>query len=250
MGRGIVKLADNFYVEWSTVVDAPVTYGMTRPEMLKYIMSEYKTPQEGAESRLARADTTGTSFHGYENIDSFIAVNRAGPNESRLTLPEMIAEYTYKPQQETIEDLEDRIKAVEAERDALKVQVEEAKRYEEELSAETAQHAAEALTSRARVAELEQKERIDRAFYNLTVKERDAAWAREAKLCAQIVELKRGAYKPPQDRTKVLEEALQEIARPARGGIEANDSDEDWIDYLVQKCNRYQALARGALEHE
>lgn len=163
MARGIVKLADDFYVEWSTVVDAPVTYGMTRKEMFDYIVSEYNTPKEGVESRMARVDANGTSFYGYENANELISFNKAGPNESCLTLAELIAEYTYKyptpPQsspEDTIQDLQARI--------------------------------------------------------------------------------------------KVLEEALQEIARPARGGIEANDSDEDWIDYLVEKCNKYQALARGALQ--
>lgn len=44
-----------------------------------------------------------------------------------------------------------------------------------------------------------------------------------------------------------LHAALTEIARPKRGGIEANDSDEEWIEYLRRALEREQATARAAL---
>lgn len=44
-----------------------------------------------------------------------------------------------------------------------------------------------------------------------------------------------------------LAEALREIARPKRGGIEANDSDEEWIEYLRKALERERATARAAL---
>lgn len=49
---------------------------------------------------------------------------------------------------------------------------------------------------------------------------------------------------------KRLREALAEIARPKRGGIEANDSDEDWIEYLRGALERERSTARAALAGE
>ena len=39
MGRGIVRLNDgkrDWYLEWSTICDAPATYGMSRDEIYQY----------------------------------------------------------------------------------------------------------------------------------------------------------------------------------------------------------------------
>ena len=47
-----------------------------------------------------------------------------------------------------------------------------------------------------------------------------------------------------------LREALREIARPKRGGIEANDSDEEWLEYLRGALERERATARAALVRE
>jgi hypothetical protein len=44
-----------------------------------------------------------------------------------------------------------------------------------------------------------------------------------------------------------LHDALTEIARPKRGGIEANDSDEEWVEYLRKALEREQSTARAAL---
>lgn len=76
MGRGIVKLADDQYVIWSTVVDAPVSYVLTQQDLLIEDPSHL--------SRINRADTNGHSF-----LDSppgwYGRYNRAGPNECCLT---------------------------------------------------------------------------------------------------------------------------------------------------------------------
>ena len=44
-----------------------------------------------------------------------------------------------------------------------------------------------------------------------------------------------------------LRGVLEEIARPKRGGIEANDSDKEWIEYLRGALERERATARAAL---
>lgn len=47
-----------------------------------------------------------------------------------------------------------------------------------------------------------------------------------------------------------LRAVLAEIARPKRGGIEASDSDEDWIEYLRGALDRERQTARNALKEE
>lgn len=43
-------------------------------------------------------------------------------------------------------------------------------------------------------------------------------------------------------------DVLDEIARVKRAGIEANDSDEDWIAFWVNRCHTYERLAREVLD--
>lgn len=59
MGRIVMKEAPDvdFYVIWSSIVDAPVYWG-ARAEIAARVESQVDNP---AEERLARADATGTS---------------------------------------------------------------------------------------------------------------------------------------------------------------------------------------------
>lgn len=79
MGRAIVRLAPDEYVEWSTVVDAPVSYVFTR----EYGLANGEDP-----TRLDRADKQGHSYFDnyYKNVEDFVSCNRAGPKESSITL--------------------------------------------------------------------------------------------------------------------------------------------------------------------
>lgn len=67
------------------------------------------------------------------------------------------------------------------------------------------------------------------------------------------VKLQQQAYAMGEEMEKLgadnarLRAALAEIARPKRGGIETNDSDEDWIEYLRRALEREQSTARAAL---
>jgi hypothetical protein len=87
MGRYIAKLGDDAYVDWSTVVDAPVSFILTREEAVA----------EWSEERVARADHHGTSiWDGYpagSTPDEIVRANRAGPNESELTLEQILVAY-------------------------------------------------------------------------------------------------------------------------------------------------------------
>jgi hypothetical protein len=104
MPKYIFKVGENEYLEWSTIVDAPVSYIYTREGMARYLSqragySGYPTsgnPEQDLrdiEQRLVRADTQGTSdmtVDGPQSLDDLMGYNRAGPNEACLTPQEVI----------------------------------------------------------------------------------------------------------------------------------------------------------------
>jgi hypothetical protein len=83
MPKHIIKLKD-YYLEWSTIVDAPITFGMSLDELKKYYQAEY-----GQSSLLRFAqklkDTEEYGSSDRNGIDSVISCNRAGPNEIPLS---------------------------------------------------------------------------------------------------------------------------------------------------------------------
>ena len=85
MGKCIVKIKDKYF-EWSTIVDAPVTYGMNKEELRNYIKEEYgnrglrELPQ-----RLERVEEKGASWQSGANLEDTIRLNRAGENEETIT---------------------------------------------------------------------------------------------------------------------------------------------------------------------
>jgi hypothetical protein len=98
MPRYIVKLthgAQDYYLEWSTVVDAPVTYGMPLEEFREYYRDEYgRVGEEDLAQRLARVEATGTSCRYPDSTaDSVVEGNRAGPGETCLSKQEIIRRY-------------------------------------------------------------------------------------------------------------------------------------------------------------
>lgn len=96
MGRFIVKLAEDEYVEWSTVVDAPVTVIHTREEIAEYLLEEHgRIYAEKIPGWLARADEKGYSARGYggASLSDVLADNRAGNDGSELALEEIREQY-------------------------------------------------------------------------------------------------------------------------------------------------------------
>ena len=83
MSKCIIKIKDKYF-EWSTIVDAPVTYGMDKEELEEYIKSEYgneglrKLPE-----RLKRIEEKGASWVDFTNLEGTIEFNRAGERKSR-----------------------------------------------------------------------------------------------------------------------------------------------------------------------
>lgn len=93
MGKYIVQ-RDGWYFEWSTVSDAPSTFGMRRGDFEAYYRDEYG--RKGAEdlpSRLGRADAVGTSALDCASAEAVISCNRAGYGETKLTLDEIVQIY-------------------------------------------------------------------------------------------------------------------------------------------------------------
>lgn len=92
MAHIIIKL-QNLYCEWSTIVDAPVSYMMNAEEMTACIRERYGT--EGARSSvLANLEDHGTSCGLPWTPARIIAYNRAGENGSELDEAGIIARYT------------------------------------------------------------------------------------------------------------------------------------------------------------
>lgn len=93
MGRFIVKL-ENHYLEWSTITDSPVTFGVPLNVFKHYYRDEYgESSAAELERRLERVEKQGTSSRSGHTVEDLIAGNRAGPNEARLTLEEIIKAY-------------------------------------------------------------------------------------------------------------------------------------------------------------
>ena len=88
MGRYICH-KDGVFFEWSTVVDAPVTYGMTEAEMREHHKLFYGVG-EGVDERIDRAIEKGTSSWTEPSLESLIFHNRAGPDEAEITLDEIM----------------------------------------------------------------------------------------------------------------------------------------------------------------
>lgn len=94
----IIKLIDkktneNYYLFWSTVVDAPVSHGMSLEEFKKdYIKSDLTNYEE----RIERVNKKGTSSLIDESVDALISFNRAGPEESCLSYDELVRFYCLK----------------------------------------------------------------------------------------------------------------------------------------------------------
>ena len=87
MGRFIVKLTDektnqDYYMEWSTIVDAPVTYGLELEEFKGYYLEKYgRHGFKDLDDRLERAEKFGTSAHPpFNDLNSYFRNNHAGEN--------------------------------------------------------------------------------------------------------------------------------------------------------------------------
>ena len=97
MGRFLMRLKGRegvYILEWSTIVDAPVTFGMPLAEFEAYYKEQYgANGLRELPERLARLEKYGTSLVDGRTPQDAISGNRAGPNEKRLTLREIYKAY-------------------------------------------------------------------------------------------------------------------------------------------------------------
>ena len=101
MARIIIQIKDKFF-EYSTIFDAPVTYGMTMQELRNYIKEEYGN--EGISiltGRLQRVAMRGTSAQSDLSLEETIYNNRAGENEICITEDEIYDRYKKLEEKET-----------------------------------------------------------------------------------------------------------------------------------------------------
>jgi hypothetical protein len=96
MGRGLIKL-DKWYLEWSTIVDAPVTYGMSKEETYNFYKEKYgNTGLRDFERDIEECDKRGTCYRDGYTLDNILSCNRAGPKETEYTKEEIIEHYCIK----------------------------------------------------------------------------------------------------------------------------------------------------------
>lgn len=97
MPRFICKITDkeqSWYLEWSTVVDAPVTFGMSLEEFKEYYKDEYgRQGMQDLDKRLERVEEKGTSSMMHSSVSELISWNRAGKDGSILTKQQLIDVY-------------------------------------------------------------------------------------------------------------------------------------------------------------
>ncbi len=98
MPRYIVKLTDenvDYYMEWSTIVDAPITFGMSLEEFKEYYQEEYgrRGMEDEFENRMKRVEKKGTSSIIDSSVEAVISCNLAGDEGECLTRQEIIQKY-------------------------------------------------------------------------------------------------------------------------------------------------------------
>jgi len=87
-----LRIGKNQYVEWSKIADRPLSYILNREQMKKYLLE--KRIKE-AESKIEEQLSLEEKIDIQENIKDFINGNRAGKEETELTLEEIKKEYRF-----------------------------------------------------------------------------------------------------------------------------------------------------------
>lgn len=93
MANCIVKL-EGKYLVWSEISDAPITFGLTRDELVEWVRAREGSPGVRAlPERLMRVDASGTSAIERLTPEDVMLVNRAGENEACISLDEIAERY-------------------------------------------------------------------------------------------------------------------------------------------------------------
>lgn len=93
MGQFIVKL-EGKYLIWSSIVDAPITMGMTLAELTEHVRNESgRRGLDDLPARLARVDVNGTSAMDDKSAIDTVWLNRAGAKETCMTVAQIVEYY-------------------------------------------------------------------------------------------------------------------------------------------------------------
>jgi hypothetical protein len=93
MSNCIIKLGGKYLI-WSTVVDAPITRGMTLEQLREWVKAEaVERALRDLPERLARVEAKGTSAFNDASVADTIYLNHAGEGESHLSKREIIRRY-------------------------------------------------------------------------------------------------------------------------------------------------------------
>jgi hypothetical protein len=96
MGAFIIKLSDDrdYYLIWSSVVDAPVSEGLSLEELRIWYKEEYGNHgMRDLDERLERVKSKGTSSKIHNSAEDTISCNRAGVDGTELTVQQIIDYY-------------------------------------------------------------------------------------------------------------------------------------------------------------
>jgi hypothetical protein len=86
---------ERWFLPWSTIVDAPVAYGMSEEDYRRWFEGEYgRTALFSLDDHIRRAKESGCSMFG-ETLESALIGNRAGPDKSEATLSEIVAAFIH-----------------------------------------------------------------------------------------------------------------------------------------------------------
>lgn len=87
--------ATDYYLEWSTIVDAPVTRGMTWEKFAKYYKKQYgREGMRDFEARIDRVEKTGISaYPPLDNLAGYFDYNQAGYDGATASKEDVIRAY-------------------------------------------------------------------------------------------------------------------------------------------------------------
>lgn len=92
----IARFPNGLFLEWSTIVDAPISNLMTEEDFVRYYRRRYgEQEMSGLEERMERVRLKGVSSMLHGSLKDLVTgYNRAGPDESYLSIDEIMEFYS------------------------------------------------------------------------------------------------------------------------------------------------------------
>ena len=89
------RFEQDYYLEWSTIVDAPVTRGMSKQDFIDYYLAKHGMNEvEELTQRLKRVEKQGSScLQDTDGIEHYFNFNRAGEDEVTLDKEAILDRY-------------------------------------------------------------------------------------------------------------------------------------------------------------